>query len=184
MYIYIHVYMYTCIYISMYLYNNNIYIYIYIYTYVCMYLHRIDEPPLHDIQSVNPDGTFLYIWVLLLLTFFMAMLRMDTLGMCHANVQASYNAMQRPACCMKLHGGMIRTHVLTDFAGRDSPGPHLGPHHSSSSSSSCRSAAAAAAGGCPCHPIPPPLHRHRWAMMLWCVRHRCVRLWCPAARLV
>ena len=147
-----------------------------------MYLHRIDEPPLHDIQSVNPDGTFLYIWVLLLLTFFMAMLRMDTLGMCHANVQASYNAMQRPACCMKLHGGMIRTHVLTDFAGRDSPGPHLGPttHHHHRPAA----AAAAAAGGCPCHPIPPPLHRHRWAMMLWCVRHRCVRLWCPAARLV
>ena len=135
----------------MYLYNNNIYINIYIYTYVCMYLHRIDEPPLHDIQSVNPDGTFLYIWVLLLLTFFMAMLRMDTLGMCHANVQASYNAMQRPACCMKLHGGMIRTHVLTDFAGRDSPGPHLGPHHSSSSSS-CRCCC------CCCRRLPVSSH--------------------------
>ena len=52
--------MYIYIY-KMYLYNNNIYKYIYIYMYVCMYLHRIDEPPLHDIQSVNPDGTFLYI---------------------------------------------------------------------------------------------------------------------------
>ena len=29
---------------------------------------------------------------------------------------------------------MIRTHVLTDFAGRGSTGPHFGPHHSQSSS--------------------------------------------------
>ena len=67
MYVCIYIYIYT----NMYMYTRihmYIYICIYIYIHVCMNMlkygnkniHESDEPPLHDIQSVDPGGTFLY----------------------------------------------------------------------------------------------------------------------------
>ena len=67
--------MYVCIYIYIHIYkhvyvykNTYVHIYVYIYVHVCMNMlkygnkniHESDEPPLHDIQSVDPGGTFLY----------------------------------------------------------------------------------------------------------------------------
>jgi hypothetical protein len=57
--------------------------YIYIFTYVCKYIyikliHRMDEPPLHDIQSVNPDG----IWVLIILVPTLLMVHRTILKEC------------------------------------------------------------------------------------------------------
>ena len=64
-YIYTNIYTDIYIYIKLYyiyyiLYILYIYIYIYILCIVYVFEHKTDELPLHDIQSVNPVGTFLY----------------------------------------------------------------------------------------------------------------------------
>lgn len=45
--------------VYIYIYYTDMYIYIFKHI-VYVFIHRIDELPLHGIQSVNPDGTFLY----------------------------------------------------------------------------------------------------------------------------
>ena len=160
----------------MYLYNNNIYIYIYIRMYVCIYIELMNLHCMTSNQSTlmahsstseffssSPSSWPCSAWTPL--ECVMPTCKRPTMPCKDLHVAWNYmEAWFEPMCSLIL---------LAEIRLGPTWGPTTHHHHRPA-------AAAAAAGGCPCHPIPPPLHRHRWAPAL----HRCVRLWCPAARLV
>ena len=135
----------------------------------------MDEPPLHDIQSVNPDGT----WVLIILVPTLLMVHRTILKECG---MPTCKRSIMPKTCM-LHEATWK-HVSNSnpcahwFCWPRFPWPqgrHLPHHHPSESSPSASSCGSPSCGSS--WPLVP---------LMWCpILPYCYGLvWCPASRLV
>ena len=145
------------------------YVCMYVYIYMYLYIRLMN---LHCMTSNQSDG----IWVLLILVPPLPLLRL-ILGMWHANLQTFYSAKD-------LH--IARSYMQTWFKFKPMSSLSLlaeiplGPKGATCPTTPPHRLHHAAAAHCQPHPSPAPLRQHSSAPGL----HRCVMLWCPAARMV